>query len=134
MSVYHSLFVLLYLFFCLLYCLFLFNIRILITPLLSSNFSRNAYIIRHNGGLHVLFSFSKPVHSLLYYDNLNAHYCLAMFWRVMYRGKNKFEVMYTREQVHGWKIDLIIRLPRSNAVKKHNFKRIYKMKIALHTI
>ena len=23
-----------------------------------------------------------------------------MLWRVMYRGKNKFEVMYTREQVH----------------------------------
>ena len=47
-----------------------------------------------------MFSFSKPVHPLLYYDNLNAHYCLAMLWRVMYSGKNKFEVMNTREQVH----------------------------------
>jgi hypothetical protein len=55
----------------------------------------------------------------------------------MYRGKNKFEVIYTREQVqyeaenimellishiiilhNGWKIDLIIRLQRLNAVKK----------------
>jgi len=35
---------------------------------------------------------------------------------------------------NGWKIDLIIRLQRLNAVKKHNFKIIYKMKIAIHTI
>ena len=54
----------------------------------------------HNGGLKLLFSFSKPVHALLFNDNLNAHYFLTMLWRVMYRGKNKFEVMYTREQVH----------------------------------
>jgi hypothetical protein len=45
MFVYQSCFVLLYFFFCPLYCLFLFNIRILITPLLSSNSSRNAYFI-----------------------------------------------------------------------------------------
>jgi hypothetical protein len=43
--------------------------------------------------------------------------------------------VYMSKIVHnGWKIDLIIRLPRSNAVKKHNFKRIYKMKIAINTI
>jgi hypothetical protein len=33
-------------FFCQLYCLFLFNLRILITPFLSSNSSHNAYFIR----------------------------------------------------------------------------------------
>jgi hypothetical protein len=43
--------------------------------------------------------------------------------------------VYMSKIVHnGWQIDLIIRLPRSNAVKQHNFKRIYKIKIDIHTI
>jgi len=43
--------------------------------------------------------------------------------------------VYMFKYITQWlKIDLIIRLQSLNADKKHNFKRIYKMQIGIHTL
>jgi hypothetical protein len=51
----------------------------------------------------------------------------------MYRGKNKFEVMYNHEQVQ-YEAEHIMGLLISHIMYVYYFKRIYKMKIAMHTI